>query len=102
MSRILYLAGPVSGDPDHMTTFRNAETAARMKGWVVLNPTMLPKGMEEFQYLPICIAMLEQSDAVLALKRWHTSQGAKAELFYAHKQGKEVYYRMDELPEVKA
>lgn len=100
MSKVIYLAGPVRGHEDYQEKFHEAEMALIGKGWVVLNPARLPRGMDEKKYMPICMAMLGQADAIFLLDGWETSQGANVELRFAECQGMYVYTNMKNVPEV--
>jgi hypothetical protein len=45
----------------------------------VLNPAILPDGLQHGQYLQITLAMLEQADAIFLLNGWEKSKGATRE-----------------------
>lgn len=61
-------------------------------GHVVLNPATLPKGLEYEQYMSICFAMIDESDAIYLLDNYEDSPGALRELERAKGKGKEVLY----------
>ena len=87
---IVYIAGPITGHDDYKERF--AEMAARieLEGHIALNPAILPDNMPPTCYMPICIAMLEQADAIFLLDGWDQSPGAIAEMLYAERQGKAI------------
>lgn len=88
----IYIAGPMSGKPDYnRAAFERARIHLEGKGHIVLNPASLPLGLPERAYMPICMAMLEQADAIYCLEGWEDSRGAMAEVFYAIRQGHERY-----------
>lgn len=88
---IVYIAGKMNGLPNKgRAAFRKAERALREKGHVVLNPAVLPDGLPQGAYMPICLAMLQQADAICLLDNWQDSQGAKLELAFAQYQQKPV------------
>ena len=63
----------------------------------VMNPavTYAMQKFDAFSYedwLHIDFAMLDACDAVVPLPNWKDSMGAKREIAYAYKHGKEVYY----------
>lgn len=47
--------------------------------------------MPKEKYMPICLAMLEQADAICMLDGWEDSDGANIELAYANYQDKAVW-----------
>lgn len=88
---LIYLSGPMTGLPDlGRETFNRAEQELRAKGHNVLNPACLPTDLPESAYLPICMAMLEQAEAIYLLDGWMKSAGAIAEFAYAERQKKRV------------
>ena len=90
---IVYIAGKMRGLPNYgRENFANAEKKLKDAGLLVLNPATLPIGMEDSKYLPICLAMLDASDAIYLLNNWNDSVGAKVEAAYAKAQGKVIWY----------
>lgn len=87
----IYLAGPVKDNPNYKRDFGDAQRTLLGLGIHVLNPASLPAGMDDNQYMPICISMVEQADAVLLLEGWEHSLGAIAEALYAARQGKTLF-----------
>ena len=90
---VVYIAGPVTGLPENNRPAFYA-AAAMLKSaegvTAVLNPATLPATLPDKSYMPICMAMLEQSDAVYMLNGWEKSKGARAERLYAKRQSKLV------------
>lgn len=81
---IIYIAGPMAGIEDNnKKAFYSMQYALEDKGHTVLNPAILPDGLPATAYMPICLAMLEQCDAIILLKNWASSAGANIELDYA-------------------
>lgn len=89
---VIYIAGPIKGRADYIERFCAAQLKLEAEGWIVLNPADLPTGMPADRYMPICLAMLQQADAVYMLDGWEYSEGANIELQFAQYQGKEVLY----------
>ena len=89
---IVFISGPITDKEDYKAAFDAAEKEIVKKGWIPINPTVLPDCLPDRAYMPICIAMIEQADAVLALEGWEDSLGAKTEVFYALRQGKLMLY----------
>lgn len=89
---VVYIAGPIKGHDDYILRFARAQERLELSGHIVLNPADLPRGMSPEKYMPICLAMLEQADAIYMLEDWETSEGASLEYMLATYQGKEVLY----------
>ena len=88
---VVYIAGPMTGvESYNREAFKAAEKKLKRQGHDVLNPAMLPIGMPDERYMPICIAMVEAADAVYALSGWQKSGGASVEVLYATRQGKVI------------
>ena len=90
---VIYISGKMTGLLDWgRDKFFAAEKKLLEKGAVVLNPARLPAGMPQERYMPICMAMLDQSDVIVRLDNWMESFGAQLERAYADYQGKEIIY----------
>ena len=90
---IIYIAGPMSGKPNHNRgVFNEMAENLELCGHVALNPASLPATLPDAKYLPICMAMIEAADAVFFLKGWQHSEGAKAEYYYAKRQRKDLFF----------
>lgn len=87
---LIYLAGRITSDPLHAYRFADAEMALAAEGHVILNPCMLPNGMEYEQYMRIDAAMIREADAVCFLQGWSGSDGAKRERRLAEALGKQI------------
>lgn len=89
---IVYIAGPMKGKPENnWQEFAKAEEALEKLGCIVLNPARLPDGMPADAYMPICIAMVQQADAVYCLPGWAESLGAMIERNFAFYQNKLIF-----------
>ena len=75
----LYIAGKISGDPHYISKFWRAETAMEAEGYTVLNPSILPEGLSQGDYMRICLAMLDSADVAVFLSGWEGSAGACVE-----------------------
>lgn len=90
---IIYLSGKMTGLPDlGRKKFAAAAKHLTQQGHIVLNPAALPAGMAKEKYMPICMAMLGQAEAIYMLDNWHDSPGAILEREYAIYQGIPVQY----------
>lgn len=89
---LAYISGKITGDPQFRKKFINAEMVLMSIGYKVLNPTLLPEGLEYEQYMFLDFAMIDVSDLVVMLPDWRGSKGAKRERRYAAEIGKSVEY----------
>ncbi|MBQ7567054.1 MAG: DUF4406 domain-containing protein [Oscillospiraceae bacterium] len=89
---IVYIAGKMTGLPDKgRGLFRAAAERLREDGHTVIDPSVLPDGLPTAAYMPICLAMLQQADAICMLPGWEDSPGALVEGSYAKYQKKIVF-----------
>ena len=90
---IIYIAGKMAGVKDYKYKFLKAEYKLREAGHIVINPAVLPEGMDGTRYMPICLAMLQQADAICIIgDDWQESAGVKTELTFAEYQKKAIMY----------
>lgn len=87
---IVYLAGRITGDPAYRAKFADAEMVLRELGHTVLNPAVLPDGLEYAAYMAIDEQLLRASDAVCLLPDWKQSPGARQERTLARRLGKKL------------
>ena len=59
-------------------------------GHVALNPAILPDGLEQHEYMALCIEMVKMADQLVMLPGWERSAGARAEHALAIKLGKTI------------
>ena len=78
----VYVAGAISGIPDYRDKFGIARNALEREGYTVLNPAVLPEGMEKKDYMRICFAMIDTADVITFLPNWENSKGANVERAY--------------------
>lgn len=73
--------------------FAKAQKMLEEDGHIVINPALLPKGLDRDKYMPICLAMLDGADAIYMIGTdWRKSKGALLEKAYAEYQGKKVLF----------
>ena len=64
----IYIAGPISGLPNFNRDAFNAEAHRLLGlGHVALNPAILPDGLEQHEYMAICIEMVKMADQLVML-----------------------------------
>lgn len=90
---IVYIAGPITGHLYYRERFKKAEDTLMEMGHIVINPSYLPSGLKD--YMIICKAMIEQSDAIFLLTGWNDSVGATEEFEYAKSLEKKIFFEED-------
>lgn len=86
----VFLSGPISSRMEtYKAEFDDAARIVSEAGHLPLNPATLPIGMENHDYMRICLAMLDSADLLLQLPGWGKSAGAIAERTVAMKTGVE-------------
>lgn len=93
----VYIAGPMSGLPDfNRAAFNHAHVFLGARGYVVLNPALLPDRLTQKEYMDICLAMIRCADAIYMLEGWEHSAGARAENALAEKLEMEIIFQEEE------
>lgn len=77
-----FISGMVSNDRHYKAKFRRAEKLLSKRGYVVINPTVLPLGMFYDDYIHICYGMIDVCDVFVRLPDANDSIGAMKELAY--------------------
>ena len=98
---IIYLAGRITGKDkaEYIIDFMKARNWVEDRGHTALCPLSLPFGMPGEKYMPICLSMIDQADAILLVgDDWGNSKGVAIERAYADYQGKAIYYSTDDVP----
>lgn len=93
----MYIAGPMTGYKDfNRPAFNAFALKLSLDGHVVLNPAVLPDGLEQREYMDICCAMIRCADAIFMLRGWECSEGAVAEQALAKKIGLKIIMECQE------
>ena len=97
MKRTVFISGPMTGIRHYnYPAFDEAEKKLKKLGYRVLNPASIGRkyGMErEYSfYIGEAMKMLVDADAVVFLKNWGFSQGAKIEMAAATILNKEILH----------
>lgn len=95
--KVIYLAGRITGVPNYWEAFEKAEEELAARGFIVLSPTRLPHNLDNQKAMKICIAMIDQADAVYFIPDWHLSVGAQLEMKYCKYTGKPHATRIESL-----
>ncbi len=91
----IYIAGKITGDRKYRAKFRDAAKDMEALGHVVLNPAILPAGLEELDYMRITLAMLEAADLAVFLPDYQESAGAMIEWEWCKRTGKDCTLYLD-------
>ena len=67
------------------------------RGHIALNPALIPSGLKDHKaYMNICLAMLNEAEAIYMLEGWENSPGAVEEHKAAVSKGLRVFRQGDE------
>lgn len=95
MSKV-YIAGRISNYDGFYEHFKRIEEKLKKEGNIVLNPALLPPGLEQQEYMSICIPMLYVADEIYMLDGWEGSVGANIEHDIAKQSGMKIRYESEE------
>ena len=98
--KTVYIAGPITGDPNYKGKFAAVEDDLIKKGFGVLNPVKIMEplanaGVERRVILALCTVLARYVDIMAVLEDWEKSEGARRELaayFQTGDEPKEVRY----------
>lgn len=87
-----YIAGQITGDTNYRDKFRRAQEALEGQGFTVLNPAVLPYGLDPADYMRICFAMIDGADVAAFLPDYAESRGARLEYDWCQYTGKQTMF----------
>ena len=90
MSKIVFLSGKITADPHYREKFFLAQCELQRRGYIVLNPAVLPDGMDYSQYMRICFRYIDVAGSICLLPDYLESPGSSSELGYATAKDKEI------------
>lgn len=92
----IYLSGVITGNPDYMAQFDEAEKELTAKGWRVLNPAKTSATLPATSYLvymQLSLVQMQDASAIYMLQGWERSPGAVFEKHVAESMGYAVIFQ---------
>ena len=88
----VFISGGITVVPDFKERFKEAEKHLRGLGFNAINPAGLQDNVTvgdftHYDYMNICVALIELTDCVYFLDGWENSDGSRDEYNYACKIG---------------
>lgn len=83
----VYIAGPITGDPDYKQKFDAVTKKLREFNLETVNPTDAPEGLTYRQYINRGLEKLSKCDLICMLPYSDQSPGARLERIYARTVG---------------
>lgn len=101
---IIYISGPITGDPDYLWKFCRAEKFLRDRGHKTINPARLIQPLESQgiklsyeDYIDIDKKWLKYADGIYMLEGWNHSKGANIEIttFSDHGRNSNIFHEKE-------
>ncbi len=90
----IYIAGSITHDPDYKQKFKDAEELIKKAGHIPMNPANNVASNYK-RYIDKGLAQLKRCDAILLLRNWRRSKGARLEKRYAKTVGMPILKECD-------
>lgn len=89
----VYISGPITHNPDYIVDFKRAEDTLKKTNVLPINPVSYSRpGFSWDYYMRKDIRLLMGADAILMLRGWWRSKGARLERRIAKAIGMKVVY----------
>lgn len=89
----IYIAGPITNNPNYKEDFKRAEDFIRSTGHEPWNPVK-PEGSSYKFYIDRGLQELSRCDAIYLLEGWEDSPGASLEADYADVIGLNIFFEI--------
>ena len=87
---VAYISGAITHDRNYMQKFADAQMVLEHIGYVVLNPTNTPLGLNYDEYMELDFLLVKIADTIIMLPDWMKSDGATIEHDHAVKLKKRI------------
>jgi hypothetical protein len=84
----IYISGQITNNPNFKEDFEEVESCLINEGCIVLNPSNLPKGLTQKEYMNICISMVNCCDSIYMMASWQVGKLVKGQKLRKHMQKK--------------
>lgn len=91
----IYISGPITGRAFYRARFEQMQEILEHYGFDVVNPaynSMAAPNATHEEYMRICFAQMRICDAIVFLKGWEDSKGAKMEHDIAKNTNMKMFY----------
>lgn len=93
----IYIAGPITGNPDYVSDFKQVEKELIKRGHAVINPVK-NLGFDYKDYIDMGLCELMKCDAIFVIDIYTNSRGVKLETTYALTVGIKLFESIEDVP----